>query len=134
MSFTIQHPVSGLSWATNDDGKIILSSTSASIYIIDDEAHIRNTITDLSVRNLGSEFFETEHYGAMPEFQWTMGDDGAIYGPLAYGSTWVGEDLTVSSAPFAWKKVLPTRASSLKAAASVPVPAPIDPETFSSAV
>jgi hypothetical protein len=139
MSFTIQHPVSGLSWATDTDGKIVLSSKSASIYTVDDETHIRNTTTDLCVRNLGSEFFETEHYGSMPEFEWTMADDGAISGPPAYGAWWVGEDLTVSATPFAWKKVLPTRASALKATASVapaaaPVQVAIDPETFSSAV
>jgi hypothetical protein len=72
-----------------------------------------------------------------------MADDGSIFGPPAYGALWVGEDLTVSASPFTWKKVLPTRASSLKAAASVapapapapaPVQVPIDPDTFSSAV
>jgi hypothetical protein len=38
----------------------------------------------------------------------------------------VGEDLTVSGAPFAWKKVVPTRGSALKAAASAPVPVATD--------
>lgn len=122
MSFTIQHPVSGLSWSTDSDGKIVLSSTSASVYTIDDSNYIHNTNTDMCVRNLASEFFETGLYGAMPEFQWTMGDNGAISGPPAYGAAWVGEDLTVSGAPFAWKKVMPTRASALKAAASAPAP------------
>ena len=50
MSFTIQHPVSGLSWATNDDGKIVLSATSASIYEIEDGGrHMHNTNTDMCV-------------------------------------------------------------------------------------
>jgi hypothetical protein len=134
MSFTIQHPVSGLSWATNDDGKIILSSTSASVYTIDDAGHIQNINTELCVRNLGPEFFETEHYGAMPEFDWAIEADGTISNSF-YGLQWVGEDLTVSATPFAWKKVLPTRASSLIAAASVapapaPAPAPVDPATI----
>ena len=129
MSFTIQHPVSGLSWATNDDGKIVLSATSASIYDIEGGIHMHNTNTDMCVRNAGSEFFETGHNGAMIEFEWTMADDGSIYGPPAYGARWVGEDLTVSDTPFAWKKVMPTRAAALLAAASAPVPAPVaDPE------
>ena len=143
MSFTIQHPVSGLSWATNDDGKIVLSSTSASIYTIDDSNRIQNTVTDLYVHNIETEFFETEQWGVGPSFEWTIESDGSISGPPAYGPAWVGEDLTVASSPFAWKKVLPTRAASLKASASVapaPAPAPvqvqvpIDPQTFSSAV
>jgi hypothetical protein len=122
MSFTIQHPVSGLSWATDADGKIILSSTSASVYTINDTGYIQNTNTELCVRNSGSEFFETSQWGAMPEFDWVIGEDGTISNSF-YGLQWVGENLTVSSVPFAWKKVLPTRASALKAAASVAPPA-----------
>ena len=131
MSFTIQHPVSGLSWATDDDGKIILSSTSASVYTIEDGIHIHNTNTDQCVYGapgLGEAFEERGHCGSMPYFEWTMADDGSISGPPAYGVWWIGEDLTVSDSPFAWKKVLPTRAASLKAAASVapaPAPAPV---------
>lgn len=123
MSFTIQHPKTGASWATNDDGKIILSSTAASVYTVDESNYISNTNTGMCVRSQNGAMFETGHYGAMPEFEWTVGDDGFVSSTV-YGPQWVGEDLTPSDAPFAWKKVLPTRASSLKAAASV-APAPV---------
>jgi hypothetical protein len=115
MSFTIQHPVSGLSWAANDDGRIVLSSTSVSIYAIENGIHIHNINTSMCVNGapgFGESFFEMGHEGAMPYFEWTMADDGSISGPPAYGACWVGEDLTVSGAPFAWKKVLSTRLAS----------------------
>ena len=149
MSFTIQHPVSGLSWATNDDGRVILSSTAVSIYTIENGIHIHNTNTNMCVNGapgIGEAFFEMGHEGPMPYFEWTMADDGSISGPPAYGACWVGEDLTVSGAPFAWKKVVPTRASSLLAAAASAAPEPevepvaepvaepeVEPATFSSA-
>ena len=130
MSFTIQHPVSGLSWATDADGKIVLSATSASIYTIEDGIHIHNINTDMCVTGapgLGESLFETGHQGTMRYFEWTMADDGSISGHPVYGAWWVGADLTVSDAPFAWKKVVPTRASSLLAAAASAAPEP-EPE------
>jgi hypothetical protein len=150
MSFTIQHPVSGLSWATNDEGRIVLSSTSSSIYAIENGIHIHNTNTNMCVTGapgLGESFFETGHEGSMPYFEWTMVDDGSISGPPAYGAWWVGADLTVSGAPFAWKKVLmsspepevepvaePVAEPEVEPVAEPEVEPEVEPATFSSAV
>lgn len=130
MSFTIQHPVSGLSWAADEDGKLVLSSTVASVYSIDDDGHIHNTNTDACVYGipgLGEAFEERGHYGCMPAFEWTIADDGSVSGPPAFGAWWIGEDLQVAATPFAWKKVAATRSASLLATASVPEPEP-EPE------
>jgi hypothetical protein len=144
MSFTIQHPVSGLSWATNDDGRVILSSTSVSIYAIENGIHIHNINTNMCVNGapgIGEAFFEMGHEGPMPYFEWTMADDGSISGPPAYGVCWVGEDLTVSGAPFAWKKVLMSSPEPEVEPVAEPEVEPVaepepevEPATFSSAV
>lgn len=134
MSFTIQHPTSGLSWASNEDGQIILSSATASTYITIENGYTQNISSELCVRSLGSTMYETGYYGAIPEFGWSVNDDGSVYSEFN-GPQWVGEDLTASAEPFFWKKVPVKRAAALLAAASAPAPVaePV-PINFSSEV